>query len=485
MPVYQDLINFNQLFAQLTTPPIIVNDLVNIDEEEKKKIRNLVISEFSSDMVSIVPACSCRELKGEYAVGIICKKCNTPVKPVLEDSVEPILWFRAPIGVAKLINPIIWIMLNDRFKKPGFSIVQWLADTTYRPPVKQPPVLDALIASNIPRGYNSFVENFDSLMEMLFSMKDFADKSSKSKYLERLLREERDKVFSDYLPIPNKALLVIEKTNVGVYIDPIVVKAIDAVEIITSIDSGIMDHTPKIKENRTIKAIVNLASFYDQYASESLAGKTGQFRKQIMGSRTNYNFRAVISSITDQHKYDEIYAPWGVGITAFRPHLINKLLKKGYSLNASIGMLLGHVEKYSPLLDSLLKELIEESPMKGIPVMEQRNPTMLSGSAQMKRIAKFKTDPSDHTVSTSILTVKSMNADLDGDEVNYSIALDDFLASRWKALAPHNNVFLATTPREVSGNISIPKPVISTISNWMSTPEQTDPQKYEEMKIFT
>ena len=41
---------------------------------------------------------------------------------------------------------------------------------------------------------------------------------------------------------------------------------------------------------------------------------------------------------------------------------------------------------------------------------------MLSGSAQVKYITKFKPDVTDHTVSTSILTVSSMNADYDGKQ---------------------------------------------------------------------
>jgi hypothetical protein len=283
--------------------------------------------------------------------------------------------------------------------------------------------------------------------------------------------------------LPNKSLLIIEETNLGVYIDGIIVKAIDAIEMIMSIDSNEIEHSNRVKENRTIKAIAKLSDFYLGFVKNSIAGKTGLFRKHILGSRTNFNFRAVISSITDAHEYDEIYAPWCVGTTSFRPHLINKLMKRGYTLNHSIEILLAHVEKYSPLIDELLQELIKETKnSKGIVVIENRNPTMLSGSAQTKRITKFKTDPTDHTVSSSILTVKSSNADFDGDALNFSICVDNFLADKWKTLEPHYNVFEATTPLEISDNISIPKPVISSISNWIHTEDLVDPYKYKEMQ---
>lgn len=66
------------------------------------------------------------------------------------------------------------------------------------------------------------------------------------------------------------------------------------------------------------------------------------------------------------------------------------------------------------------------------------------------------------------------------DALNISIATDNEIARHWEALAPHKNVFEMTSPREISGNISIPKPVIATMSNFLKsktnplniTPEQ-------------
>jgi hypothetical protein len=344
-------------------------------------------------------------------------------------------------------------------------------------------VLQKFIESGLPRGYNQFVENFDRYIDFLFSVKEFQKKVKGRDYLLQLIRDNRSAIFSDYIPIPNKSLLIIEETNLGIYIDGVVVKAIDAIEMIMSIDSNEIEHSNRVKENRTIKSIAKLAEFYHDFAKNNIAGKSGLFRKHILGSRTNFNFRAVISSITEPHAYDEIYAPWSVGMTAFRPHLINKLTKIGYTLNQSIEMLLAHVEKYHPLLDQLLQELISESKGGlGIVVAENRNPTMLSGSIQTKRITRFKTDPSDKTVSSSILTVKAPNSDFDGDALNFSISLDNFLAEKWKTLEPHYNVFEATNPLEISDNISIPKPVISSTSNWIAGEDPVDPEKLTKMQ---
>lgn len=372
MPVFQQLSDLNQVFSQLTEPPIIVNDLVDNSEEDKKAIHDLITTRYSSDMISLLPACRCGITKGEFSVGVSCTYCNTLVKSSIENDIEPTVWFRKPYGVSKLISPIIWQMLKARFKKSGFNIIQWLTDTTYRPGVKQPAVINKIADAGVLRGYNNFVDNFDSIMELLFSLRDF--KKDGVDYLQLLLKEKREMIFSDYIPVPNKSILIIEKTNVGVYVDPIIVKAVDAILMLISIDKNFHDQNPRVKENRTAKAISKFADFFEQFNKTNLSPKAGQFRRHVYGCRTNFAFRAVISSLTGTHKYNTFEVPWGVGLTAFRPHLINKLQKLGMDNNSAVGLLMGHVEKYHPTLDRLLNELLTESqPLGGLYCILQRN----------------------------------------------------------------------------------------------------------------
>jgi len=373
VPVFQRLIPFDQQFALLSEPPIIINDLVNNSEEDKELIKDILTTRYSSDMISLLPSCKCGATKREYSTKIICDYCNTAVSSSIEDEIEPNIWFRKPAGVNKLINPIILIMLKTRLKKRGFSIMQWLIDTKYRTQVKTPPIVDKIKSLGVQRGYNYFVDNFDFVIDALFSLKDFQVKKDQVDYLYELIKRERNNLFSDYIPLPNKSLLIIEKTNVGIYVDPIINEAVDALEMLVSIDKNFYDQTPATKENRTAKALLTLTEFYEKYFKTSLSQKQGQFRRHLLGCRTNFSFRAVISSLTDTHDYDEIHVPWGIGLTAFRPHLLAKLMKMGMSHNAAIGLILGNINSYHPILDGLLKELIAESPHNGIPVILQRN----------------------------------------------------------------------------------------------------------------
>jgi hypothetical protein len=412
MGVALKLVNFTDLFRrQSTRVPTIINDLSESTEEDKESLNRLIYTKYSSDLLSNLPSCECGEVIGEHNLGVVCKNCHTPVTSPLEQDLEPILWMRAPDGVSALINPMVWTMLTEKFTRSGFDIIRWLCDTTYRTTNKTPPIMEAVHALNIGRGYNNFVDHFDQIIAALFELKGIKPKKGEEDVLQRLLREQRDCIFSQYLPLPNRALLVIEETNVGTYVDPIVTGAVDAILTMANIDSSLSSHTVQTKQNRTIKSIAQISEFYDDLYRSTLAKKEGIFRKHVFGTRSHFSFRAVISSNTDQHAYDEMHIPWGIGVSVFRIHLFNKLLRRGFTPNGAMAFLNEHAQKHHPLLEELFQLLIDECPYAGIPNILQRNPSLERGSAQAMFITKVKNDPEIPTVSLSILSVVGFNAD--------------------------------------------------------------------------
>lgn len=412
MGICQELVSHDELFrTKVKGQPFIVNDMDISSEKEKEAFNGLIYTKYSTDLLSNLPTCECGEIKGEYNVGVVCKECGTQVRPQIEQELEPLIWIRTPRGVTKLMNPIVWTMLKSKFTRSGFEVIRWLCDTTYKPQVKTPPVMELVMRLGITRGYNNFVQNFDSIIRQLFDLKAFRPKGAGEDPLYTLIREYRKCVFSDYIPVPNRALLVIEETNVGTYVDPTVTGAVDAVRMLAAIDSPASNHSTRVKENRTVKMIAQLSEYHENIARDTLAKKEGIFRKHIYGGRCQFSFRAVISSLTDAHDYDELHIPWGIGASVLRIHLLNKLMRRGYSDNAAIGFLNHYAQTYHPLLDELFQQLIMESKQKGIPCVFQRNPSLERGSAQSMFITKVKSDPSIPTVSLSILAVRGFNAD--------------------------------------------------------------------------
>ena len=467
MGVSLNLLNFNTVFSQLKMPPVIVNDLVNSSIEQKEKLNSTILTAYSSDLLSNVPSCECGSITGEYNVGIVCANCQTEVKNP-HGNLESFVWLRAPIGVRALINPTAWMMMTKYFTKGNFNLIHWLANDNYKSDAKEPDFLPIVKTFGFQRGLNYFIDNFDRIMEALFSLKAFK-KSAAESHLEEFIRRYRDCLFSQYIPLPNKTLLVIEETNSGAYIDPINLGALNAIHTLVGIDSSLSNFSIKQKERRTIGCIDRLADFYLEYYKTTLAKKEGIFRKHVYGTRSHFSFRAVISSITDPHNYDEIHIPWGVAVSDLKLHLTNKLIRRGMTPNQINGFLFAHADRYSPILDEVFQELINESPNKGIDCVLNRNPSLMRGSCQALRITKVRSDPAVPTIGMSILICKSFNADFDGDALNCTLSIDNKVAKAMENLAPHKSTFGLEDHKGVTSSLMLPKPLVSTTANWLDT----------------
>ena len=71
-----------------------------------------------------------------------------------------------------------------------------------------------------------------------------------------------------------------------------------------------------------------------------------------------------------------------------------------------------------------------------------------------------------------------MDKKFDGDQMHFSLALDNKMADLWSPLAPHNNIFNIDQINKISDAVRIPKPVIINISKWLSTSyKEIDPIK--------
>lgn len=475
--------NFDKLMdLAVRHNPIIVNDISDATQDSKEAFNRLIYTRYNTDLLSNLPTCECGENVGEYLVGKICSNCHTPVVATQEQELEPIVWIRAPQGVRALINPIVWGMLNEHFTRNGYQILRHLCSPSYKPPNAVPKIMDEIMQFGWPRSYNFFVDNFDTIITQLFQMKGFKSKKNETDPLHQLVMEQRDCVFSKFLPLPNRALLVIEDNPMGVFVDPIVFNAVDAIRTLTGIDTPFSPHSQQVRENRTIKTIDQLFLFYDNINRTIIAKKEGIFRKHIYGTRSHFSFRAVISSITSRHHYEELHIPWGIGVSVFRIHLMSKLLRRGHTVNSALSFLNKHAQLYHPLLDALFQELIIECPYPGIPVVFQRNPSLERGSAQALFVTQVKTDVNIPTVSLSILDVVGFNADFDGDQLNGTLSIDHVTAEALEALAPHKSAFGLDEPRQVTKNFSWPKTVIATVASAMhSGMTEPEPEKLERM----
>jgi hypothetical protein len=217
MPVYLKQVNFNEEIRYSSKAPIIINDIANDTVEDRERNIELTQSRYASDTVTLIPTCRCGETSGMYSTGVMCVKCGTPVISSIVDEIEASVWFRRPVGVSMLIAPHLWIKLKNRFKKKNsaFYVLKWITNPNYKCDCKMPAFM-SVVERTYPyqRGYNEFVEHFYEVVDYLFSLTAFKPpRGGVDPLREEIFSLPYEFIFSDYIPVPNKSIMVVEKTR--------------------------------------------------------------------------------------------------------------------------------------------------------------------------------------------------------------------------------------------------------------------------------
>ena len=470
---YAELVNFEEDFKSLERPPIILNSFDTSTEEGKKKISDLIYVRYTSDVLDVTPTCLCRHWHGAEKTGELCPKCHQPVVTSTQMELKPNLWIQVPDGVEAMVNPIMWSILSYVFTKSGCNLVEWLANRSYQPEGKKSKELEKLKQCGFERGINSFYRNFDLIMETLLSNKVCKIPPNTRKVTRELIDLHRDRIFTRWLPIPSSIAFIAESTATGTYADSGATACNDAVWTICSTNNVLQPQSVEVKENRTIKTIVSLAKYYEYQLSKGLGTKVGWWRKHVFGSRINFSYRTVITSISGVHDYNEIHLSYSPAVALFETFIIERLRRRinpdtglTYSYKSAKQMVMEYTLCYSELIYSILCSIIKDhqkSGLAGVPSFFQRNPTLARGSAQLLYITKVFADVSRYATAMSVLCLKAPNADFDGDAMNGALILDFEMLKKAKRLAPHTGVMDLQKDRAISNNIALAPPIIATI----------------------
>ncbi len=416
MSIHLEVVDLAAGYKNLREKPIIINDYKTTSIEDKNFIKDLIYTKYDSDVLSSVPRCNCpsnaNPIVGADRLGEMCPKCNSRVAAKFDDELQSILWVRAPDGVEPFLNPRIWQAIKMAFGNRRVDILLWLTNTSYNMKSgAKPDVIQKIEQLGIKRGYNNFIRNFWDIITKISDMKEFRRKPA-IKNLLAFLEMNRSKLFTNYLPLPNRALFVVEPTNVEkTYMDLIGIGAIDAIAMMTSIDVPGQTIALHARENRTAKYQSASCLFQEQYLRKNIAKKAGSYRKHNIASRMAPSFRAVITSVTDIHDFEQLVIPWNIAMTIFQPHLQNKMMKAGMTALEIQEIFNKYINKFDQRLYDAMIKIIYDYTEKGFPTLWNRNPTLGRSSILMMFISDIKKDVNDPTVSMSIGIVTLFNAD--------------------------------------------------------------------------
>lgn len=144
---------------------------------------------------------------------------------------------------------------------------------------------------------------------------------------------------------------------------------------------------------------------------ESLSGKDGILRRQLLGKRVDFAGRAVIVTAPNT-KLDECYIPEEIAIELCTPHLINKLIKGG--VVNSIKLAQEMINNRASIIYTILPEIL-----KTCLVALNRAPTLHRVSMMYFKPILWK----ENAIGLNPLTCFAYNADFDGDQMCLHLVL--------------------------------------------------------------
>jgi len=442
------------------------------------ELNNYLAAVYSGDTFSTVPKCSCVGdkawvNKGWANLGKFCKDCQDIVRDPLEFQGVKI-WCRRLEGAGRFINLTFYQQLGDIINRKNFNTLRWLTDQQYNPPSLKDNVALTMTYKSIngfTRNYTWFTKNVEKILvatihSSFFSKKDKQDKVESLKLLLQFFKENKSKMFFDYLPLIGSDLFVQEIRKKGKAVDTNLVSG-DILDIaIKYLEESKKTLTPEKADMITARVLEKITEVYREIDKKFLSGKTKMLRRQIYGFSATYTGRCVATPLSDNYRYDQVVLPWSIALTMFRPAIINKLVKKKtYSYRKIAQMMDLATTHFNKEIYDIMLELIDESfDPRGIPSLINRNPTLLPGSILMLYIAGVNKNPNVKVIAISALIAAWPNLDFDGDNLNIKLITDRLLYSLFKRFEVENNMYNIKDLYKLSGGETPTKTTISLLA---------------------
>ncbi|MDY0781063.1 DNA-directed RNA polymerase subunit beta' [Tenacibaculum sp. IB213877] len=173
----------------------------------------------------------------------------------------------------------------------------------------------------------------------------------------------------------------------------------------------------KTESNRPLKSL-----------SDSLKGKQGRFRQNLLGKRVDYSARSVIV-VGPELKLYECGLPKDMAAELYKPFVIRKLIERGIVKTVKSAKKI--IDRKEPVVWDILENVI-----KGHPVLLNRAPTLhrLGIQAFQPKLIEGK------AIRLHPLVCTAFNADFDGDQMAVHLPLgpEAILEAQLLMLASHN-----------------------------------------------
>ena len=420
------IVNYEKVYENSPNPTIIPTGVSTLTTKRQLDEFKKYIFSDSDEFAEIAASCECGNLSDEYYIGTTCPKCGTKVSREISTKLAFKNWLEIPDFLPPLITP-----------RPYWIIQKWLGsnkgsdgkllDALMTVGAQLPPELDWYIP-----GIHSFYDNFDKLMDfflhsylktMPYRIKrdgTQAVRNARAVHMEEFINTYREEIFSRYFPVMDKSMHVMTNSNSLKLTDPASNAISPAIGELYAVNYTYDKGDMRRSEECALRFIQFYATYSEQIVITKMNGKPKFIRQNILGTRCHFTFRGVISPIITPVMSDELFLPWRIGVRIYKLQIINKLIRKGSDPYDALITHEAAIEHHDPVISEIFKELIDECPYKGLPVIFNRNPSLIHGAIQLFFTTKIKDTLLDDTISISPLSIAAPNGDYDGDAMNGS-----------------------------------------------------------------
>jgi len=182
-------------------------------------------------------------------------------------------------------------------------------------------------------------------------------------------------------------------------------------------DNSRKSNAVKNESNRPLKSL-----------SDSLKGKQGRFRQNLLGKRVDYSARSVIV-VGPELRMHEMGIPKDMAAELYKPFIIRKLIERGIVKTVKSAKKI--IDRKDPVIWGILENVI-----KGHPVLMNQAPTLhrLGIQAFQPKLIEGK------AIQLHPLSCTAFNADFDGDQMAVHLPLGNaaILEAQLLMLGSHN-----------------------------------------------
>lgn len=346
-------------------------------------------------------SCVCGVTQGEYLADTDCPVCKTKVvfNPLV---LEREGWI--DLGY-KFIHPYMYPLISSII---GPTALRNILDYKYEIENNGVMIKPTIEYPYYNIGITEFINHFDTILNEYYTKK----RKHTNKY--NIVRNNRSLVFITKFPVKNKRLRpAMLGSNFEISYD-VVNNYYNGIISCTNILKGLTEFERNMMNVEKLKYItqMHINSVYKS-AIDNIRSKYGVVRCILLGNRSEYCSRMVITPLDGRYEIDDLVLPYNTVLELLKPLVIRYLADiRGINLVQANNMVKKAHRVFNQSIYDTMCELIKDP---NLMILINRNPSINIGSILMLRIKEIKKNMGDKTASIHNAILKPMNGDYDGD----------------------------------------------------------------------